>query len=58
MRKGLGSAWAAINEFQTQAELGGSLGFFNHSATEELLDLATRVARLINGLLGVLEPNS
>jgi four helix bundle protein len=58
MRKGLGAARAAINEFQTQAELAGSLGFFDVSTTEELLDLATRVAKLINGLLGVLEPES
>jgi four helix bundle protein len=57
MRKGLGAARAAINEFQTQAELAGSLGFFSNSSTEELLELATRVAKLINGLLGVLEPD-
>jgi four helix bundle protein len=55
MRKGLGAARAAINELQTQAELAGSLGFFKQQATEEVLDLATRVAKLINGLLGVLE---
>jgi four helix bundle protein len=56
MRKGLGGARAAINELQTQAELAASLGFINPDASEELLDLATRVAKLINGLLGVLEP--
>lgn len=55
MRKGLGSARAAINELQTQAELAGSLGFFESSSTEEILDLAVRVAKLINGLLGVLD---
>lgn len=58
MRKGLGAARASINELQTQAELAGSLGFMNDAATEELLDLATRVAKLINGLLGVLEPEA
>ncbi len=57
MRKGLGSARAAINELQTQTELAASLGFFQSSTSEELLDLGTRVAKLINGLLGVLEPN-
>ena len=56
MRKGLGAARASINELQTQAELAGSLGFVSPASTEEVLDLATRVAKLINGLLGVLEP--
>jgi four helix bundle protein len=55
MRKGLGAARAAINELQTQIELAASLAFFENSASEELLDLGTRVAKLINGLLGVLE---
>jgi four helix bundle protein len=58
MRKGLGAARAAINELQTQTELAASLGFFENSISEELLDLGTRVAKLINGLLGVLEPDS
>jgi four helix bundle protein len=56
MRRGLGAARAAINELQTQTELAASLGFFNQNASEELLDLGTRVAKLINGLLGVLDP--
>jgi four helix bundle protein len=55
MRKGLGAARAAINELQTQIELAASLAFFENSSSEELLDLGTRVAKLINGLLGVLE---
>jgi four helix bundle protein len=55
MRRGLGSARTAINELQIQTELAASLGFFQGSSSEELLDLATRVAKLINGLLGVLE---
>jgi len=58
MRKGLGAARAAINELQTQTELAASLGFFTVSASEELLDLATRVPKLINALLGVLEPEA
>jgi len=56
MRRGLGAARAAINELQTQVELAASLGFFKASSSEELLDLGTRVAKLINALLGVLEP--
>jgi four helix bundle protein len=58
MRKGLGAARAAINELQTQTELAASLGFFDEAASLELLDLGTRVAKLINALLGVLEPES
>ena len=58
MRKGLGAARAAINELQTQTELAASLGFFTEAASVELLDLGTRVAKLINALLGVLEPES
>jgi four helix bundle protein len=58
MRRGLGAARASINELQTQIELAASLGFFTSSASDELLDLGTRVAKLINALLGVLEPES
>jgi four helix bundle protein len=58
MRKGLGSARAAINEFQTQTELAASLGFFDEVASTELPDLGTRVAKRINALLGVLELES
>jgi four helix bundle protein len=58
MRKGLGAARASINELQTQAELAASLGFINPDASEQLLDLATRVAKMINGLLGVLGPDA
>jgi four helix bundle protein len=57
MRKGLGAARAAINELQTQTELAASLGFFASSTSDEMLDMGTRVAKLINGLLGVLEPD-
>jgi four helix bundle protein len=58
MRRGLGSARASINELQTQIELAASLGFFASGSSEELLDLGTRVAKLINGLLGVLDPEA
>jgi four helix bundle protein len=54
MRKGLGAGRAAIDELQTQIEFAASLGLFKPSASEELLDLGTRVAKLINALLGVL----
>lgn len=58
MRKGLGSARATLNEFETQAELASSLGFFPAGAAEKLFDIATEVGKLINGLIGVLEPKS
>jgi four helix bundle protein len=58
MRKGLGSARAALNELETQAELAGSLRFFPDCASDELFALASEVGRLINGLIGVLDPDS
>jgi four helix bundle protein len=54
-RKALGAARGALNEFQTQAELASSLGFMEARLAEKLLDLSVEVAKLINGLLGVLE---
>ena len=58
MRKGLGSARAALNELETQAELASSLHFFPGNVADELFGLASEVGRLINGLIGVLEPDS
>lgn len=58
MRKGLGSARAALNEFETQTELASSLGFFANGAADGLLDMSSEVGKLINGLLGVLEPST
>ena len=54
-RRALGAARGALNELQTQAELAGSLGFIAQGFAEPLLDLSIEVAKLINGLLGVLE---
>jgi len=58
MRKGLSSARGALNELETQAELASSLHFFPNSSADELFSLASEVGRLINGLIGVLEPDS
>lgn len=58
MRKGLGSGRAALNEFETQTELANSLGFLPTGASEILLDLSSEVGKLINGLIGVLHPDS
>jgi len=41
--------------WKTQTELAGSLGFFAANAADRLLELSTEVAKLINGLIGVLE---
>jgi DNA-binding winged helix-turn-helix (wHTH) protein len=54
-RRALGAARGALNELQTQAELASSLGFITQGFAEPLLDLSIEVAKLINGLLGVLE---
>ena len=54
-RKALSAARGALNEFQTQAELAVSLGFIESQLAETLLELSIEVAKLINGLLGVLE---
>jgi four helix bundle protein len=58
MRRGLGAARATLNEFETQAELASSLGFFPRDAAERLLELSSEVGKLINGLIGVLEPDA
>ena len=54
-RKSLSIARGSVNELQTQLELAGSLKFMNDRAANELIELATEVAKLINGLIGVLE---
>ena len=56
MRRGLGAARAALNELEMQTELASSLGFFPDGAAGELLELSSEVGKLINGLIGVLEP--
>ncbi len=54
MRKSLGSARGSLNELQTQTELAIGLRFISDDIGQQLLDLATETAKLINGLLGVL----
>ncbi|UWZ86475.1 four helix bundle protein [Occallatibacter riparius] len=56
MKKGLGSARATLNELETQTELAGSLQLFPANAAEDILERCSEVGRLINGLLGVLDP--
>ena len=55
VRRGLGAARGALNELQTQTELASGLGFIQESAAETLLELSIEVAKLINGLIGVLD---
>ena len=57
MRRGLGSGRAALNELETQTELAKGLGFFQDDIADALLDLSSEVGRLINGLIGVLDPS-
>lgn len=54
-RKSLSIARGSLNELQTELELAGSLRFINEEVTNELIELSTEVAKLINGLIGVLE---
>ncbi|KAA6455868.1 four helix bundle protein [Acidobacteria bacterium AB60] len=54
-RKCLSAARGALNELQTQTELATSLSFIAPALAEQLLDLSVEVAKLMNGLLGVLE---
>ena len=54
-RKALSAPRGALNELQTPMELASSLGFVDSQTSERLLDLATEIAKLTNGLLGVLE---
>ena len=56
LRKFLGAARGSLYEFETQADLASGLKYLNEDAAQRLLELATDVAKLINGLLGVLEP--
>jgi four helix bundle protein len=55
-RKALSVARGSLNELRTQIELAESLKFIDKQAGEQALELSTEVAKLINGLLGVLEP--
>jgi four helix bundle protein len=55
LRKSLGAARGSLYEFETQNELACSLMFIDQDSSRKLLELATETAKLINGLLGVLE---
>jgi four helix bundle protein len=56
LRRSLGSARGALYEFETQNELACGLKFIDQDSSRQLLELATETAKLINGLLGALNP--
>ncbi len=55
LRNSLGMARGSLYELQTQIELACDLGLFGKTSAKDLIDAAIDVAKLINGLLGVLE---
>lgn len=55
-RKSLSIARGAMNELQTQIELAESLTFIDKHHSAQIMELSIEVAKLINGLLGVLDP--
>lgn len=55
LKNSLGMARGSLYELQTQIELACDLGFFDKASAKDLTNAAIDVARLINGLLGVLK---
>ncbi len=51
----LSIARGSLMEIQTQVETSSRLGFLSTARTEELLQKATSVARLLNALMTALE---
>ncbi len=56
LKNSLGMARGSLYELQTQIALSCDLNFFNLESAQKLLEMATNSAKLINGLLAVLEP--
>jgi len=56
LRKSLSAARGSLYEFETQNELACDMGFIDRDSSSQLLELATETAKLINGLIGVLQP--
>jgi len=56
LRNSLGMARGSLYELQTQIELACDLRFIDEESRQHLHESAVDVAKLINGLLGVLEP--
>ena len=58
LRNSLGMARGSLYELETQIELAHDMNFVNEESERRLIELSIDVAKLINGLLGVLEPQS
>jgi four helix bundle protein len=56
LRNSLGMARGSLYELQTQIELARDMKFIEDGPERNLLGTCVDVAKLINGLLGVLEP--
>lgn len=56
LRNSLGMARGSLYELQTQIALASDLTFLGQESAQRLLEMATNTAKLINGLLAVLEP--
>ncbi len=56
LRNSLGMARGSLYELETQIDLACDMSFIDQSSKQRLLDSAVEVAKLINGLLGVLAP--
>jgi len=54
LRNALGMARGSLYELQSQLELAGDMRYLNKDSVKRLDGLAIEVAKLINGLLGVL----
>jgi len=54
-RQFLANARGSLFELQTQVELARDLGFLEQARFEALMESTEEVARLVNGLLGVLK---
>lgn len=56
LRNSLGMARGSLYESQTQVELAADMTFIDQESAQRLLEQAIEVAKLINGLIGVLDP--
>lgn len=54
-RKALSVARGSLNEFETQLELAANLNFIKEVSAHDVAQLATEVAKLVNGLIAVLD---
>jgi four helix bundle protein len=56
-RQFLANSRGSLFELQTQLELAGDLNLMDEGRVKELMSACEEVARLINGLIGVLDPS-